>query len=120
MPYLFSLDRRSWRDLIPKAFKKLESNQVLKIDAAELIGDVVLFRNDDNAEPVDLSLAEWKEFCEVSRCCSIESFFQEFSCSAVNVHAVLLHKILTRDGFSPLHTSCCRSFTFFSPQHRNF
>ena len=33
--------------------------------AAELIGDVVLFRNDDNAEPVDLSLAEWKDFCEV-------------------------------------------------------
>ena len=32
---------------------------------AELIGDVVLFRNDDNAEPVDLTLAEWKDFAEV-------------------------------------------------------
>ena len=32
---------------------------------AELVGDVVLFRNDDNAEPVDLSLAEWKDFAEV-------------------------------------------------------
>jgi hypothetical protein len=39
-----------------------------ELGAAELIGDVVLFRNDDNAEPVDLNLAEWKDFCEVNQC----------------------------------------------------
>jgi hypothetical protein len=45
--------------------KMKSSTQDLMLAAAELIGDVVLFRNDDNAEPVDLSLAEWKDFCEV-------------------------------------------------------
>jgi hypothetical protein len=47
------------------------------VAAAELIGDVVLFRNDDNAEPVDLSLAEWKDFCEVNlRCSNISLVFR--------------------------------------------